>query len=183
MSNFGFSRGDPQILLSTISPSCNTKILDLPPEIHVEIATYLGTIKNLANFKMSCSRIYNSIESEKVDRKRLPHLKIESIEFGTFETQTIELFYRQKNGGGTQEEALLVSSDPLSIKLHILIQHWILKDNCKISLEFSTLKTRLIESLWKSTMGMQFSAKFAADLPIRPNIKKCCLFSRIPEKG
>ena len=115
-------------------------IADLPSEMLVEIATYLGTTRNLANFKMTCRRIYNAIESKNVNRKRLPHLKFQEIEFSDYWPSKIEVRYGQqpRRRHGKRPNKLSFGrrcwnhSDPLSTKLHILIQHWILEDNCRI---------------------------------------------------
>ena len=105
-------------------------VLDLPSEMLVEIATYLDTTRNLVNFKLTCTRIYNAIESEKVDRKRLPHFKISKLWLCEERVSQIDVRYWQKN----DETAVCKRHiwDPLnqlSTQLHILIQHWRLEDN------------------------------------------------------
>ena len=109
-------------------------ISDLPPEILLEIATRLGTTKNLANFKMTCIRIYNAIESEKkFHRKRLPHLKIEAIKFHYKKAGEIRVLYRKKHEELFSYKAKAWKySTPFSIKLHILTKHWILEDDCLV---------------------------------------------------
>ena len=106
-------------------------ILSLPAEMLMEIATYLGTTRNLANFKMTCTRIYNVVESEKADRKRLPHLKIREIQFRKSKPSKIGVTYSQKHENSDKYRGW-DHSDPLSTKLDILTRHWILEDDCTI---------------------------------------------------
>ena len=132
-------------------------VLDLPSEVIVEIATYLGTTRNLANFKMTCTRIYSAIESEKVDRKRLPHLKIREVQFSEIRDDDnpsqIRVGYRKKNED-SQNCHTWDYSDPLSPKFHILIRHSILEDNCKVVFwDGSILEIPLLESLSEINYG------------------------------
>ena len=128
-------------------------ILCLPPEMLVEIATYLGTTRNLSSFKTTCSRIYNAIESaEKVDRKRLPHLKIQRISFDYAGASEVKVRYRKKDSSSRRR--FWDYSNPLSTKLRILIQHWILEDNCQIKFcDDSILNIPLLISLSKINYG------------------------------
>ena len=129
-------------------------ILSLPSEMLVQIATYLGTTGNLANFKMTCARIYDAVESAKVDRKRLPHLKIQEIRFYDLETQKIGVRYQQKNEDAFKKMHDWDYTNPSSKKLHILIQHWILEDNCKITFfSYCILAIPLLKSLSEINYG------------------------------
>ena len=166
-----------------------SSMLSLPQEIHVKIATYLDTTRNLANFKMSCSRIYNAIESEeKVDRKRLPHLKVRRIRF-TIEPRYSQIIvsYRQSHDNGYMSRNWR-DWGSLSTKLHVLIQHWIFGDHCQIEFwDHSILNCRLLKSLLKINYGNAIQceivrapsdpAKFQEALPfIHEFLKKisCC---------
>ena len=146
-------------------------ILSLPSEMLVEIATYLGTTGNLANFKMTSRRIYNAIESTKVNRKRLPHLKIEGICFDYCNKSEIEVLYGQKNENEDRfKKRHWNYSDPLSPKLPILIRHWILEDNCQIMFfgRDNILPIPLLKSLLEINYGNAIQWVFLGD-PSKPS--------------
>ena len=136
-------------------------ILSLPSEMLVEIATYLDTTRNLANFKMTCSRIYNAVESEKVDRKRLPQLKIQCISFSENGHSQIEVDYSYEN----EVDCLSKKrdwdySDPSSPRLQILIQHWSLEDSCEMDFAgHCILEIPLLESLLEINYGNEIQCQ------------------------
>ena len=137
-------------------------ILSLPSEIDVKIATHLDTTRNLANFKMSCAGIYNAIESEKVDRKRLPHLKIEEIEFSDCGASQIVVSYRRKHESTFSDKKHLW--DPLSTKLRTLIQHWILEDDCHVIFGgYAILNIQLLKSLLEIGYGEAVQCQLQQD--------------------
>ena len=159
-----FSAPDILIYLNKLSDTeklHKMSILNFPSEIFVEIATYLGTIRNLANFKMTCSQIYNAIESEKVDRKRLPHLKIRHILFGyIIGAPDMKINYKQKREA-SPEKRCWNHSDPFGTKLRILMQHWILEDDCQITLYGpAILSIPLLKSLSEISYGNVIQCEF-----------------------
>ena len=138
-------------------------ILDVPPEMLVEIATRLGTTKNLANFKMTCTRIYNIVESaEKVKRERLPHLKISEIDFVYEKAGLITVGYRQKHERISSYKARewKYSIRP-STKLTILTRHWILEADCELVFGGnSILDIELLKSLLEFNFGNEIQCGF-----------------------
>ena len=106
-------------IYSAISQKTFKKMLlqFFPSEMLVEIATYLGSTRNLVNFKLTCRRIYNAIESEKVDRKSLPQVKIRNIEFLPMGIQKIRVQYEQKNNGDGLKRRFLVSLGSIEHKI------------------------------------------------------------------
>ena len=152
-------------------------ILSLPSEMLVEIATHLGTTGNLANFKLTCARIYNAIESEKVNRKKLPHLKVQEIKFSVFGTSTISVDYRQKHEDAYRERFLesLGSTEHKIAHSHPTLDsgRQLPKWNFTAVL-FSILPCSNL--CRKSTTEMKLSANFTTTIfPVYPNISKPCL--------
>ena len=137
-------------------------ILSLPSEILVEIATHLGTIRNLANFKMTCTGIYSAIESDKVDRKRLPHEKIKGVIFSESRPDdgnpsATSIRYQNPNRIRYWDY-----SDPLATKLSLLLsQYLILEDDCEVQFWMScVVPIPLLKSLSEINYGNAIKCDF-----------------------
>ena len=132
-------------------------VLDLPLDMLVEVATYLGTTESLANFTMTCSRIYRAFKFEKIDRKRLPHFKIRRIWFDRFDYPFLHISvnydYLQSHGDCEKRKSHSWDfSDPTGIKLYNLTRHWLLEDTEVILFYHDTaINVQLLECLSEMT--------------------------------